>query len=122
MHSLNITAYNLENPKRKKQTDNSSPVDWHYTNSNITSCRQVNTYVADRFSQDLRVSATSIPAAAVAGAQFTKGNQLQVKFILQLSGLLTHIYNMENIYSHLQQSASSETDHLMLMYDLSECN
>lgn len=27
MHSLNITAYNLENPKRKKQTDNSSPVD-----------------------------------------------------------------------------------------------
>lgn len=119
MHSLNITASNLENPKRKKQTGWLTLYkQYHHTLLR----RQVNTYVADRFSQDLRVSATSIPAAAVAGAQFTKGNQLQVKFILQLSGLLTHIYNMENIYSHLQQSASSERDHLLLMYDLSECN
>ncbi len=41
----------------------------------------------------LRVSSASIPGAAVAGAQFTEGDQLQVKFILQLSGLLSQICN-----------------------------
>lgn len=41
----------------------------------------------------VRVSSTSIPGAAVAGAQFTEGDQLQVQFILQLSGLLSQICN-----------------------------
>lgn len=51
-----------------------------------------------RQNPDLRISSTSIPTAAVAGAQFTKGNQLQVKFILQLSCLFTQIYNTENTF------------------------
>lgn len=41
-----------------------------------------------------RFSSTSIPGAAVAGAQFTEGDQFQVKFIFQLSRLLSQICNI----------------------------
>ena len=48
-----------------------------------------------------RVWSTSVPGAAVAGAQFTEGDQLQVKFILQLSGLLSQVWNThkQNVHS-----------------------
>lgn len=57
----------------------------------------------------LRVSSTSIPGAAVAGAQFTEGDQLQVKFILQLSGLLSQICNTQ------REKERKETDHFGLL-------
>lgn len=59
-------------------------------------CREsIHTFARDscKVIQDLilRVSSISIPGAAVASAQFTEGDQFQVKFILQLSGLLPQI-------------------------------
>lgn len=47
----------------------------------------------------LPVSSPSISGAAITGAQFTEGDQFQIKFILQLTGLLSQIWNTASSYS-----------------------
>lgn len=79
-------------------------LDWLVKSSQATSAHCISCITDDLYRHSLqavvdsteqlilRVS-TSISGAAVAGAQFTEGDQLQVKFILQLSGLLPQICN-----------------------------
>lgn len=59
----------------------------------------------------LRVSSPSISGAAVAGAQFTEGDQLQVKFVLQLSGLLSQICSSR---MHRQKKLSTDSQQFVI--------